>query len=89
MADLQLVGMPASQIDICVKSIDQLESQGLVINFNNEVTMGPNLYMTIADKAPNRSIQIMRELELSPKARAGRATFIEFWSEMKRFLEDP
>jgi len=89
LTDLELVRMLASQIDIYVKSIEELESQGLVINFNNGVTVGPNPYMTIADKALNRSIQIMKELELSPKARAARPTPRDISPEMKRFLEGP
>ena len=89
LADLQLVGMLASQIEIYVKSMRELERAGLVINFNNGVTVGPNPHMTIADKAINRVIQIMKELELSPKARAAKPTPKEISPELKRLLAGP
>ena len=89
MADIQLVGMLASQIEIYVSSVQELKSSGLVINFNNGVTMGPNPHMTIADKALNRVVQIMKELELSPKSRSGYRSNYEMSPELKRFLEGP
>jgi P27 family predicted phage terminase small subunit len=88
-ADMQLVGMLASQIEIYVSSVKELKSSGLVINFNNGVTMGPNPHMTIADKALNRVVQIMKELELSPKSRSGYRSNYEMSPELKRFLEGP
>jgi P27 family predicted phage terminase small subunit len=89
MADIQLVGMLASQIEIYVSSVQELKSSGLVINFNNGVTMGPNPHMTIADKALNRVVQIMKELELSPKSRSGYRSNYEISPELKRFLDGP
>ncbi len=89
MADMQLVGMLASQIDIYVSSVKELKISGLVINFNNGVTVGSNPHMTIADKALNRVIQIMKELELSPKSRSGYRSNYEMSPELKRFLEGP
>ena len=89
IADMQLVGMLASQIDIYVSSVTELKISGLVINFNNGVTVGPNPHMTIADKALNRVVQIMKELELSPKSRSGYRSNYEMSPELKRFLEGP
>ena len=88
-ADIQLVGMLASQIEIYVSSVKELKSSGLVINFNNGATLGPNPHMTIADKALNRVVQIMKELELSPKSRSGYRSTYEMSPELKRFLEGP
>jgi len=89
MADIQLLGMLASQIEIYVSSVKELKNAGLVINFNNGVTLGPNPHMTIADKALNRIVQIMKELELSPKSRSGYRSNYEMSPELKRFLEGP
>lgn len=89
MADMQLVGMLASQIEIYVSSVRELKSSGLVITFNNGVTVGPNPHMTIADKALNRIVQIMKELELSPKSRSGYRSNYEMSPELKRLLEGP
>jgi P27 family predicted phage terminase small subunit len=89
LADQQLLAMLASQIEVYISSVKDLKSSGLVINFNNGVTVGPNPHLNIADKALNRIVQIMKELELSPKARAGYRSNYEMSLEMKRFLEGP
>jgi phage terminase small subunit len=89
LADSQLVGMLASQIDIYITSIRELKVSGLVVYFNNGVTMGPSPHLTIADKALNRVLQIMKILELSPKARAGRPAPQEISPEIQRFLAGP
>ena len=89
LADQQLLAMLASQIEVYISSVKDLKSSGLVINFNNGVTVGPNPHLNIADKALNRIVQIMKELELSPKARAGYRSNYEMSLEMKRVLEGP
>lgn len=89
LADQQLLSILVSQIEIYISSVQDLKKSGLVINFNNGVTVGPNPHINIADKALNRIVQIMKELELSPKARAGYRSNYEMSSEMKRFLEGP
>jgi len=89
LADQQLLSILVSQIEIYISSVQDLKKSGLVINFNNGVTVGPNPHINIADKALNRIVQIMKELELSPKSRAGYRSNYEMSSEMKRFLEGP
>jgi len=89
LADQQLLTILASQIEIYISSIGDLKKSGLVINFNNGVTVGPNPHVNIADKALNRIVQIMKELELSPKARAGYRSNYEMSPELKRLLEGP
>lgn len=89
LADQQLLTMLVSQIEIYISSVQDLKKSGLVINFNNGVTIGPNPHINIADKALNRIVQIMKELELSPKARSGYRSNYEMSAEMKQFLEGP
>jgi P27 family predicted phage terminase small subunit len=89
LADQQLLAILASQIEVYISSLDDLKKSGLVINFNNGVTVGPNPHINIADKALNRIIQIMKELELSPKARSGYRSNYEMSPELKRFLDGP
>ena len=89
LADQQLLALLASQIEVYISSLEDLKKSGLVINFNNGVTVGPNPNLNIADKALNRIVQIMKELELSPKARAGYRSNYEMSPEMMRFLEGP
>jgi P27 family predicted phage terminase small subunit len=89
LADQQLLAMLASQIEVYIVSLEDLKKSGLVITFNNGVTVGPNPHINIADKAFNRIIQVMKELELSPKARAGYRSNNEVSSELQMFLEGP
>ena len=88
-ADGHLLSMLASQIDIYVESILKLRSEGLVVNFNGGVTVGPNPYMAIADRALYRSLQVMKELELSPKAREGYQSKQEIPPAIRSLLDGP
>jgi hypothetical protein len=42
-----------------------------VANYNKGVTTGPSLYFSMADKALNRVLQIMKELGITPSHRVG------------------
>ena len=88
-ADGHLLSMLASQIDIYVESILKLRSEGLVVAFNGGVTIGPNPYMAIADRALYRSLQVMKELELSPKARDGYQSSRQISPAVRSLLEGP
>jgi phage terminase small subunit len=81
--------MLASQIEIYVESILKLRSDGLVIAFNGGMTMGPNPYMAIADRALYRSVQVMKELELSPKSRDGYQSTRQLSPELQSLLDGP
>jgi hypothetical protein len=88
-ADRHLITMLASQIEIYVESISKLRSDGLVVAFNGGMTVGPNPYMAIADKALYRSVQVMKELELSPKSRDGYQSKDQLSPEMRSLLDGP
>ena len=88
-ADGHLLSMLASQIDIYVESILKLRSEGLVVAFNGGVTMGPTPYMAIADRALYRSLQVMKELELSPKARDGYQSSRQISPAVRSLLDGP
>jgi hypothetical protein len=68
----------------------QLVQKGLVADYNNGVTTGPSLYFSMADKALNRILQIMKELGLTPGHRVGvvRSTTPESLA-MEAFLAGP
>jgi len=89
LPDIQLLMMMTSQISIYVAAVNELIASGLTIEFNSGATVGPNPHMTIADKALNRTIQIMKELEISPKARAGYRSDQKMSPKMKQFLKGP
>ena len=61
----------------------------MIDNGYSPSTVNRNPHMTIADKALNRIVQIMKELELSPKSRSGYRSNYEMSPELKRFLEGP
>jgi len=88
-ADGHLLSMLASQIDIYVESILKLRTEGLVMAFNGGVTVGPNPYMAIADRALYRSVQVMKELELSPKAREGYQSTPQLSDAVRSLLDGP
>jgi len=88
-ADAHLLSMLASQIEIYVESILKLRAEGLVMAFNGGVTVGPNPYMAIADRALYRSLQVMKELELSPKARDGYQSARRTSSDISSLFDGP
>ncbi len=69
--DMVLVGMLTHQIDLYVDCSRQLAQNGLVAEYNKGVTSGPSLYFSMADKALNRILQLMKELGLTPSHRVG------------------
>ena len=85
-----LIGMLAHQIDLYVQCTLEMAHSGLVEVYNNGVTSGPSLYFSMADKALNRILQIMKELGLTPSHRVGvvRSTTPESL-EMEAFLAGP
>ena len=85
-----LIGMLAQQIDLYVQCTLKMAQTGLVEVYNNGVTTGPSLYFSMADKALNRILQIMKELGLTPSHRIGvvRSTTPEAL-KMEAFLAGP
>jgi len=69
--NIVLIGMLAHQIDLYVQCTRQIAHSGLVEAYNKGVTTGPSLYFSMADKALNRVLQLMKELGLTPAHRIG------------------
>ena len=69
--NMVLIGMLAHQIDLYVQCTRQMANAGLVEAYNKGVTSGPSLYFSMADKALNRVLQLMKELGLTPSHRVG------------------
>ena len=74
--DMVLIGMLTHQIDLYVVCSRQLAQKGLVADYNKGVTSGPSLYFSMADKALNRILQIMKELGITPSHRVGKVRSI-------------
>ena len=88
-SDIQLLAMLSTQIGLYVKSIKAINREGAVISFNKGVTLGPNPHISIADKALNRIIQLMKELELTPRSKDGFKSNVEFTDEFLLFMSGP
>lgn len=69
--NLILIGMLAQQIDLYVQCTRQIASHGLLEFYNKGATSGPSLYFSMADKALNRILQLMKELGLTPTHQVG------------------
>jgi phage terminase small subunit len=88
--DMVLIGMLTHQIDLYVECSRQIAQKGLVADYNKGVTCGPSLYFSMADKALNRILQIMKELGLTPGHRVGVVKSVTKESlEMEAFLAGP
>ena len=88
--DMVLIGMLTHQIDLYVECSRQIAVKGLVADYNKGVTTGPSLYFSMADKALNRILQIMKELGLTPGHRVGVVKSVTKESlEVEAFLAGP
>ena len=88
--DMVLIGLLTHQIDLCVECSRQIAEKGLVADYNKGVTSGPSLYFSMADKALNRILQIMKELGLTPGHRVGVVKSVTKESlAMEAFLAGP
>lgn len=69
--NLVLIGLLVNQIDIYVQCAREMSKTGLVEFYNKGATSGPSLHFSMADKALNRILQLMKELGLTPTHRVG------------------
>ena len=88
-SDVQLLAMLSTQIGLYVNSIKAISREGAVITFNKGATLGPNPHISIADKSLNRILQLMKELELTPRSKEGFKSNVEFTSEFLTFMAGP
>jgi phage terminase small subunit len=88
--NMVLIELLGTQIDIYIQCLKQIEQQGLIESYNNGATTGPSIHFTMADKALNRAIQIMKELGVTPSHRVGivKSTSPEAF-EIEEFLAGP
>ena len=69
--NMVLISMLTHQIDLYVECSKQITQKGLIEGYNKGATTGPSIYFSMADKALNRVLQIMKELGLTPMHRVG------------------
>lgn len=67
--DQHVLAALAAQLDIYVQCWQGVQRDGIITEFNNGQTIGPNPYLTAGDKALSRAIVLMNELGLTPRGR--------------------
>lgn len=85
--DKHVLAMLAAQIDIYVRCWNGVQKGGVVTQFNNGQTVGPNPFLTAGDKALSRAIVLMNELGLTPRGRL--ATNKQEGGKYSRLLNGP
>jgi P27 family predicted phage terminase small subunit len=85
--DKHILAALATQIDIYVKCWKGVQKGGVITQFNNGQTVGPNPFLTAGDKALARAIVLMNELGLTPRGRL--ATNKQEGGKYSRLLSGP
>lgn len=67
--DQHVLAALAAQLDIYVRCWKGVQKGGIITQFNNGQTIGPNPFLTAGDKALARAIVLMNELGLTPRGR--------------------
>lgn len=67
--DKHVLAALATQIEVYVRCWKGVQKGGIITQFNNGATIGPNPYLTAGDKALTRAVVLMNELGLTPKGR--------------------
>ena len=86
--DKHTLAMLANQMEIYIKAQIGIEKGGLVTKFNDGRTLGPNPYLTVANKSLTLIVQLMNELGLTPRSRLS-AGKVEENSAIAEFLRGP
>jgi P27 family predicted phage terminase small subunit len=86
--DKHALAMLADHIDTYVRCTAAIKKGGVITQFNNGATVGPNPYLSVRNKTMTLIIQLMNELGLTPRSRlsAGKS---EGESPVSRFLKGP
>lgn len=86
--DKHTLGMLADHIELYVQCTRGIKKNGVVTQFNDGKTIGPNPYISIRNKTMTLIIQLMNELGLTPRSRLG-AGKVEDSSPLQQFLKGP
>ena len=86
--DQHTLAMLADHIELYVKCNKGIKKNGVVVQFNNGQTTGPNPFTNVRNKTMTLIIQLMNELGLTPRSRLS-AGKIEENSAVAQFLRGP
>jgi len=78
----------AEQMDLYIQCSKGIMNEGIISEFNDGKTIGPNPYITVRDKTLTQIVRLMNELGLTPKSRLANTNKREN-SPAARFLAGP
>lgn len=67
--DQHILAALANQMEIYIRCMKGVAKGGIITQFNNGATVGPNPFLTAGDKALSRAVVLMNELGLTPRGR--------------------
>lgn len=86
--DQHMLSMLADHMETYIKCMAAINKSGLITKFNNGLTVGPNPYLSIKNKATTLIIQMMNELGLTPRGRLS-INKAEDESSVSHFMRGP
>jgi len=86
--DQHMMGFLVEQIELYLKCSRGIEKGGVITQYNDGKTVGPNPYIPIRREALKQIIQIMNEMGLTARSRLA-AGKVEDESPMAKFLAGP
>ncbi|CAB4121454.1 Putative phage terminase, small subunit, P27 family [uncultured Caudovirales phage] len=86
--DKHTLAMLADHIELYVKCNKGIKKNGVVVQFNNGQTTGPNPFINVRNKTMTLIIQLMNEMGLTPRSRLS-AGKMEEGSAVAQFLRGP
>ena len=86
--DRHTLAMLADHIDTYIQCNVHLAEQGLVTDYNDGKTIGPNPYLTIRNNTIKLIVQLMNELGLTPRSRLSQVK-ADADTPVAKFLKGP
>jgi P27 family predicted phage terminase small subunit len=86
--DKHTITMLADQIDLYIQCNKGIAEQGIISEYNDGKTVGPNPHVTIREKTLAKIILLMNELGLTPRSRLSSGKSEEN-SSVAKFLRGP
>jgi P27 family predicted phage terminase small subunit len=86
--DKHTITMLADQIDLYIKCNEGIAREGIIAEYNDGKTVGPNPHVTIREKTLAKIILLMNELGLTPRSRLNSGKTQEN-TQVAKFLRGP
>lgn len=86
--DKHTLAMLADHIELYIQCTEGIVRDGIITQFNNGVTIGPNPYIPIRNKTMTLILQLMNELGLTPRGRLSSGKIADE-SPVAHFLKGP